>query len=92
VVTSTGALDRGSGVASVSKLGTGYYGVTFNQTVTACSYQISVGPPGTLGSPDGLDGIGEAGKSATLATQVIVGTYATNLAAADKGFSLAVFC
>ena len=92
VVTATGTLDRGSGVSSISKFGTGYYGVNFDTDVSACSYQVTVSPTGTLGPPSGLDGLAEAGKSTALVSRVIVNTYNTSLAAADKAFHLAVFC
>jgi hypothetical protein len=89
VVDSAGALSRGKGVSSVSKLaGSGQYLVTFNQDVTGCSYQTSLGGPTTANTT------GESSPAQRTGVQnaVEVWTLTSAGALADKSFYLAVFC
>lgn len=88
VVDIAGALSRSKGVASAQKLGTGDYLVTFNQDVTACSYQASLGGPTTLNTPGEISPAQRTGVAAA----VQVETYTSAGAPADRPFYLAVFC
>jgi hypothetical protein len=89
VVDSAGALSRGKGVSSVSKLaGSGQYLVTFNQDVTGCSDQTSLGGPTTANTT------GESSPAQRTGVQnaVEVWTLTSAGALADNSFYLAVFC
>ena len=79
---------RNKGVASSLKLATGDYQVIFNQDVTGCIYQATLGGPTT-----GLV-IGQitAGQRANIAAGVRVLTANSAGAAQDSPFFLAVFC
>jgi hypothetical protein len=89
VVDQNGTLIRSKGVASAQKIGTGDYQVVFNQDVTGCSYQATIGSPGTtpfFGQADVLSRI-------NVAAGVEVRTINTlGNAAVDLPFHLAVFC
>ena len=83
-----GSLVRNKGAASSQKLGTGDYLVTFNQDVTGCTYQATLGGPTT-----GLtSGEVSAAQRTAIAAGVRVFTLSSAGANADKAFSLAVFC
>jgi hypothetical protein len=88
VVDSTGTLIRNKGVASAQKLADGDYQVVFNQDVTACSYQATLGGPTT-----GL-AIGEisAAHRVAVAAGIRVVTFNSTGVLADRPFYLAVFC
>jgi hypothetical protein len=89
VVDAAGALSRSKGVASAQKLGTGDYLVTFNQDVTACSYQASIGGPTTSNTPGEISPAQRTGVAAA----VEVKTYnSAGAAPEDLAFYLAVFC
>lgn len=87
-IDSAGSVVRQKGVASAQKLGIGDYLVTFNQDVTSCTYQATLGGPTT-----GLT-IGEvsAAQRAAIAAGVRVFTLSSAGANTDKAFMLAVFC
>jgi hypothetical protein len=92
-VKSDGALNYGSGVTGVSRLGTGVYSVNFERPLTQCSPVFTSG----WGRPSGSDG--NAGpKDAWLYmpsdTNVTVYSYnqASPAALSDGSFHLAVFC
>jgi hypothetical protein len=88
VVDAGGVLSRNKGVASASKSGTGTYIVTFNQDVTGCSYQATLGGP-TTANPNGE--VSPAQRSGTAAALDVI-TYNPAGTATDKPFYLAVFC
>ena len=88
VVDGGGALSRNKGVASSSRSGTGTYIVTFNQDVTGCSYQATIGGPTTTNNTGEVSPAQRSGVAAAL--DVI--TYNSAGAATDKPFYLAVFC
>jgi hypothetical protein len=88
VVDSAGALARNKGVASAQKLGAADYLVTFNQDVSACSYQAAVGGPTTTNTP----GEASPAQRTGVAAAVEVKTYNSAGAASDRPFYLAVFC
>ena len=92
VVDQNGTLIRNKGVASAQKIGgvgTGDYQVVFNQDVTGCSYQATIGPPGnapvTVGQADVLQRV-------NVAAGVEVRTLNPAGTAQDLPFHLAVFC
>jgi hypothetical protein len=89
VVDQNGTLIRNKGVASAQKIGTGDYQVVFNQDVTGCSYQATVGSPGTT------QAVGYAAvlQRINVAAGVEIRTVnSTASAFADQPFHLAVFC
>ena len=88
VVDPAGVLVRNKGVSSASRTGTGTYIVTFNQDVTACSYQATIGGPTTSNQTGEISPAQRSGVAAALD----VDTFASNGAAADRPFYLAVFC
>lgn len=88
VVLNTGALARGSGVTASTRLFAGRYAVTFDQDITACSYQATVGNPGE-GFSIGVTGVAlQSGttNAVFVATMNPLGTFT------DENFHLAVFC
>lgn len=87
-VDSAGVLVRNKGVASAQKLADGDYLVTFNQDVTPCIYQA------TLGGPTTSTSIGEvsAAQRTALPAGVRVITRDSGGILADRAFYLAVFC
>lgn len=89
MVTSAGALSRGSGVVSVTPGATGSYVVVFNQNVSACGYLAQIADPGTS-TPT----LGQIATNLRLdnpsALQVTTGS--TSGAAAARPFMVAVFC
>jgi hypothetical protein len=87
-IDSAGSVVRQKGVASAQKLGIGDYLVTFNQDVTGCTYQATLGGPTT-----GLT-VGEisAAQRTAIAAGVRVFTLSSAGANSDRAFSLAVFC
>ena len=88
VVDPAGVLVRNKGVSSASRTGTGTYIVTFNQDVTGCSYQGTIGGPTTNNTPGEISPAQRSGA----ATALDVTTYNSAGAATDKPFYLAVFC
>lgn len=87
-IDSAGSVVRQKGVASAQKLGTGDYLVTFNQDVTGCTYQATLGGPTT-----GLTfGEVSAAQRTAIAAGVRVFTLSSAGANSDRAFSLAVFC
>jgi hypothetical protein len=89
MVTSAGALSRGSGVVSVTPGTTGNYVVVFNQNVSACGYLAQLADPGTT-----APGLGQVAAflrpDNSSAVQVTTGS--TTGAAASRPFMLAVYC
>jgi hypothetical protein len=88
VVDSAGTLIRNKGVSSVQKLAVGDYLVVFNQDVTACSYQATLGGPTTSVAAGEIS----AGQRVAVAAGIRVVTLTSAGALADRGFYLAVFC
>jgi hypothetical protein len=87
-VDSSGSLVRNKGVASSQKLGTGDYLVTFNQDVTNCVYQATLGGPTT-----GLwAGQVTAAQRVNIAAGVRVVTQNSTGVTTDFPFFLSVFC
>lgn len=88
VVDSAGVLVRNKGVASASRNGAGTYIVTFNQDVTGCSYQATIGGPTTANNPGEVSPAQRSGA----ATALDVLTYNSAGTTSDRAFYLAVFC
>jgi hypothetical protein len=88
VVNSGGTTVRGSHVVSSQSLATGEYEVIFDQSVSACTYQVSIGGT-TTETPVGV--VAAARRSGNV-NGVFVNT--SDLAGADDAlaFHLAVFC
>ena len=87
VVSGDGALVRGSGVASVARLGAGSYEVAFTQGVAACAHLATL----AVGEAAGATGQIGVGPGATDAA-VRVETETSSGSNADKAFHLAVLC
>jgi hypothetical protein len=89
VVDQNGTLIRNKGVASALKIATGDYQVVFNQDVTGCSYQATVGGPGTTVE----FGMAAVAQRINVAAAVEVKTFnSVGGGLADHSFHLAVFC
>jgi hypothetical protein len=87
-VDATGTLIRNKGAASTLKLGTGDYQIIFNQDVTNCVYQATLGGPTT-----GLfAGQVSAAQRVNVPAGVRVITQNSNGAQADLPFYVSVFC
>jgi hypothetical protein len=89
VVDNNGTLIRNKGVASALKIGTGIYQVVFNQDVTNCSYQATVGGVGTSNTT------GQATVSQRSNVNAAVEVWTLNAAGttfSDRPFHVAVFC
>ena len=91
VVNADGSLARGSGATS-STFNGAYYRVAFNQPVDTCSYQATIGKTGAGFSNGGEAEADEFVGNGFPASEVLVDTYTSAGAAAQKKFSLAVFC
>jgi hypothetical protein len=87
-VDSAGTLVRNKGVASTQKLGIGDYLVIFNQDVTPCIYQATLGGPTTALSAGQIT----AAQRVAIAAGVRVITQDSAGAAADRAFFVSVFC
>ena len=89
MVTSAGALARGSGVVSVTPGSTGSYVVVFNQNVSACGYLAQLADTGT-----GAPALGQVatGLRSDNPNAVQVTTGSTTGGAANRSFMVAVFC
>jgi len=61
VVSADGTFARGSAGTTASRLTVGTYVVSFNIDVTACSWQVTVGQTGSVGSTTGVGNV--AGRS-----------------------------
>ena len=90
----SGALLRGRGVASSSRIGTGTYRVTFDAPVTRCGWTATRNDNGA-----GLAGAGQISieqESPADATTLLVNTYnpagTPTDTAADDGFTLVLSC
>ena len=88
VVDQTGTLIRNKGVASALRLGNGQYQVVFNQDVTGCNYQATVGGPGNVITT----GYASVAQRINVNAGVEVWTYNTANTNTDRPFYLAVFC
>jgi hypothetical protein len=90
VVEANGDLSRGSGVVSTAKFQTppGEYEVIFDQDVSACSYQATVGQSDS-GSTDGFATVA---RRAGNANGVFLVTSNASGTQADRPFHLSVFC
>lgn len=89
MVTSGGALSRGSGVVSVTHGSTGSYVVVFNQSVSACGSLAQLADTGTAAPTLGQVA---TGLRADNPNAVQVSTGSTSGAAANRSFMVAVFC
>jgi hypothetical protein len=87
-VDTTGTLLRNKGAASALKTAIGQYQIVFNQDVTNCIYQATLGGP-TTGITVGQIG---AAQRAGLSTAVSVLTTNATGVAADRAFYVTVFC
>ncbi|HEU5490704.1 MAG TPA: hypothetical protein VFU84_07905 [Gaiellaceae bacterium] len=80
---------RNKGVASTQKLGTGDYLVIFNQDVTPCIYQATLGGPTTSLT---VGEISAAQRTAVPAAVRVRTTNSAGTAVVDQAFFLSVFC
>lgn len=83
---------RGSGAVGVNVSnfdGDDYFEVTFNQDVSGCSYQATLGAPDDGASPEGTIGVARRDNASG---DVYVDTRDTDGVASLKPFHLAVFC
>jgi hypothetical protein len=87
-VDSAGTLVRNKGVASTQKLGIGDYLVIFNQDVTPCIYQATLGGPTTALAAGQIT----AAQRVAIAAGVRVITQDSAGAPADRAFFVSVFC
>ena len=87
VISGDGALVRGSGVASVARLGAGSYEVAFTEGVAACAHLATL----AVGEAAGATGQIGVGLGATDAA-VRVETETSSGSNADKPFHLSVLC
>lgn len=88
VVNANGTLARGFGVVSSTRITVGQYQVVFSHDLRGSAYVGTLGLAGSVGtSPSGeIAVVGRAG----VINGVFVQTFASNGAAADRGFHLAI--
>ncbi|WP_229399542.1 hypothetical protein [Micromonospora okii] len=88
VVDAGGALVRGFGAVSATRLGVGVYQVVFNHDLTQSAFVGTIGLPGSVGaSPSGeIAVVGRAG----VPNGIFVQTFTSAGAPADRGFHIAV--
>jgi hypothetical protein len=101
IVYADGTIERASGAIAASKPYTGVYQVRFNQDVSQCSYQVTVGngsafwfgftnsPAFAMAKPAAVP---NGGPTIPLPDTVRVGTYDQSGSVLDVDFHLAVFC
>jgi hypothetical protein len=97
-----GSIVRASGALSAAKRSTGMYIVQFNQDVSNCSYQATVGSgysywgnflPTPVGSAMAMPAsVQNSGPTIPIPDTVMVGTFDTSGTPVDDQFHLAVFC
>ena len=90
VVATDGTLARSAGVTSVSHVATGSYRVRFNRNIDQCSWQATIGAPGTTAST-GIVAV-ELSSTGNDTVQVTALSTASPPALADRSFHLAAFC
>jgi hypothetical protein len=90
VVNTNGNLVRDFGVNAAARVGLGLYRVIFNRNVTGCAYTATIGLAGRAGNPPS----GEISVSGihNNPNGVLVATYTSTGANADRPFHLAVHC
>jgi hypothetical protein len=90
IVRSDGTLARGSHVASTARIAVnGWFEVLFDRDVTGCSYQATIGDPGTTGPNGGVVSVAARGGKPH---GVWIRTADTGDTPTYRGFHLAVFC
>lgn len=90
VINADGTIVRGEGVVSSELSGTNGYAVAFGRNVAGCSFQATVGQPGSSGvQPPSIATV--AGSIAN-ANAVFVATFDSDNAAAPRPFHLLVYC
>jgi hypothetical protein len=89
VVNSSGSIARSQGTTSAGRTATGQYEVIFNQNVTQCTYNATLGNPASGVPPAGS--IVVASRSGQV-NGVFVGTYNATGTATDRSFHLVVVC
>jgi hypothetical protein len=87
-VDTTGTLVRNKGVSSALRVAAGNYRVIFNQDVTPCIYQATIGGPTTGVAPGQIT----AGQVPAVAGGVLVVTQDSAGTPSDRAFFLSVFC
>jgi hypothetical protein len=90
-VANLASLSRNSGAVSAVRTsdGEGTFQVVFNQDISACSWQVSLGKPDTAPL---VSGEISAGLRSMNSSAIYVRTWGSNGTAADRGFHAAVFC
>jgi hypothetical protein len=89
VVAADGRLVRSDDARSSRRLAAGDYLVRFDEAVTGCAFNATIGSPGTGEPPRGGIGVAREPRSAT---GVLVFTYSPSGAPADRPFHLSVNC
>ena len=80
---------RGSGATAISRIGVGYYAVTFNRSVAGCTWLATYGQPDNTG----VDALWATIRGGSDATQVrVVLRDATGAQADGDGFHVGVLC
>ncbi len=80
---------RGSGATAVSRIGVGYYAVTFNRSVAGCTWLATYGQPDNTG----VDALWATIRGGSDSTQVrVVLRDATGAQADGDGFHVGVLC
>lgn len=89
VINPSGSIARSQGTTSAGRVATGAYEVIFNQDVSACNYQATLGNPGSgTAAPGSITVSPRAGN----VNGVFVATYDSTDSFADRSFYLAVVC
>jgi collagen triple helix repeat protein len=92
IVNANGTLARGSHTGVIALLATGHYAVYFQalpKPVQQCSFQATLGSPGSSAPPAGMIGVA---ANSTYANGVEVWTFDASGALVSQSFHLAVFC
>ncbi|MBW8060477.1 MAG: hypothetical protein FVQ78_09180 [Solirubrobacterales bacterium] len=87
--TAAAAIKRGRGAQNVTRIGTGYYAVTFNRQITGCTWLATYGQPNNAG----VNALWATVRGQTNTNQVgVVLRNAAGAQADGNGFHLAVLC
>jgi hypothetical protein len=92
VVSATGALARGSGVVSSTRLGLGEYRVTAGVDISQCSYTATVGDTGNIDDTNLAGGYARVGRTPGNPQSVTVLIFRNQTVVDDYPFHLQVSC
>jgi hypothetical protein len=92
VVGSDGVQDRGTGVASTTRVSLGHYRVNTNVDVNQCSYTATIGDTGNIDDSSPLGGYARVGWTPGNTKSVTVLTFRNQTVLDDFPFHIQIAC